>query len=232
VPDWDSTERSDSDEDAAWRDLVARFDSPVTAQEPVPWPEREDTSLAGADVMDAASSDAASSDADSSDAGSSDTASSDAASSGAASSGTGVSDAGGEDAAPQDPGRADAAPPASGGPPHVVIIRSANTASADWPAPTNRSGAAVPPESPFLAEEHFIPEPPPPLPKLDSMAKAAWLALFGGPGYLLLSTIFDWTLPGVAVFCAVAAFVAGVALLVFRLNDSDRGDSDDDGAVV
>jgi len=85
---------------------------------------------------------------------------------------------------------------------------------------------------PVEHEEHFIPEPPPPLPKLDPLAKASWLALFGGPGYLLLATALGWSIPGIAVFCAVAAFVAGVALLVFRLNDSDRNDDDDDGAVV
>ena len=77
-----------------------------------------------------------------------------------------------------------------------------------------------------------MPGPPPPLPKLDPLAKGAWLALFGGPGYLLLATALGWSIPGIAVFCAVAAFVGGVALLVFRLNDSDRDDSDDDGAVI
>ena len=39
VPDWDNTESRESDEDAAWRDLVARFEEPTTG--PVPWPERE-----------------------------------------------------------------------------------------------------------------------------------------------------------------------------------------------
>jgi hypothetical protein len=44
VPDWDSAERRDSDEDAAWRELVASFDAPVVADgERAPWPEREDT---------------------------------------------------------------------------------------------------------------------------------------------------------------------------------------------
>ncbi len=41
VPDWDNTESRESDEDAAWRDLVARFDAPTTTTEPAPWPERE-----------------------------------------------------------------------------------------------------------------------------------------------------------------------------------------------
>src|ERR1700731_3430120 len=42
VPDWDNTESRERDEDAAWRDLVARFDTPLTEQQPVPWPARED----------------------------------------------------------------------------------------------------------------------------------------------------------------------------------------------
>jgi hypothetical protein len=177
VPDWDSTERSDSDEDAAWRDLVARFDSPVAAQEPAPWPDRENTSSAP-EGSDGASV--------------------------AAGSGPESSGPGGE------------VPPKGGVPPKTVII----------------SASPAVPVSPPELDEHFVPEPPPPLPKLDPMAKGAWLALFGGPGYLLLATALGWTIPGIAVFCAVAAFVGGVALLVFRLNDSDRDDSDDDGAVV
>lgn len=41
VPDWDNTESRESDEDAAWRDLVARFDEPIISTGAVPWPERE-----------------------------------------------------------------------------------------------------------------------------------------------------------------------------------------------
>src|SRR6185437_4819892 len=41
VPDWDNTESRESDEDAAWRELVARFEEPVATTEPAPWPERE-----------------------------------------------------------------------------------------------------------------------------------------------------------------------------------------------
>src|SRR5512146_1948497 len=41
VPDWDNTESRESGEDAAWRELVARFEEPVATTEPAPWPERE-----------------------------------------------------------------------------------------------------------------------------------------------------------------------------------------------
>jgi membrane associated rhomboid family serine protease len=83
-------------------------------------------------------------------------------------------------------------------------------------------------------DEHFVPPPPPPLPSLEPLTKAAWAALFGGPAYLLIATAAGWSMPGIAVFCAIAAFVAGVALLVLRLNDSGPPSSgdDDNGAVV
>ena len=42
MPDWDNTESRESDEDATWRDLVARFETPTTTAGPVPWPDRED----------------------------------------------------------------------------------------------------------------------------------------------------------------------------------------------
>lgn len=107
------------------------------------------------------------------------------------------------------------------------------------PAPAAPAEAAAEPAAadraatgPAAEEDHYVPPPPPPLPKLDPVSKLAWLALFGGPGYLLVATAAQWSMPGLFVFIAVAAFVAGVALLVFRLNDSDRDDSDDDGAVV
>ena len=82
--------------------------------------------------------------------------------------------------------------------------------------------------------EHYVPPPPPPLPKLDSLAKGAWAALFGGPAYLVVATAAGWSVPGIAAFCAVAAFIAGFATLVLRMNDPGPGgpDDGDDGAVV
>ncbi len=83
-------------------------------------------------------------------------------------------------------------------------------------------------------EGHFVPPAPPPLPKLDSIAKGAWAALFGGPVYLVVATAAGWSLSGFAVFCAVAAFITGFAILVLRMNEPGPGgpDDGDDGAVV
>jgi len=79
----------------------------------------------------------------------------------------------------------------------------------------------------------FVPPVPPPLPSLDPVAKAAWTALFAGPGYLLIATVVGWVIPGWAAFLAVAAFVGGFATLVIRMGDKPPRDSGpDDGAVV
>lgn len=79
-------------------------------------------------------------------------------------------------------------------------------------------------------EGHFVPPPPPPLPSADPATKAAWLALFGGPLYLLIAAVLSWQVPGWVAFLAVAAFVGGFVTLVLRMGDDPR--DPDDGAVV
>jgi hypothetical protein len=83
------------------------------------------------------------------------------------------------------------------------------------------------------AEDHFVPPTPPPLPKLDPITKGAWLALFGGPVYLLIATAVGWEVSGLAAFLAVAAFVGGFVVLVLRMdNGGPRDSGPDDGAIV
>jgi hypothetical protein len=112
------------------------------------------------------------------------------------------------------------------------VIKPADPdARADEPAAAQPGEPAT--AEPDDADEHYIPPPPPPLPQLDSVAKGAWLALFGGPAYLLAATIAGWTIPAWAAFCGVAAFVGGFVTLVLRMSDEDRdGSGPDDGAVV
>jgi hypothetical protein len=82
-------------------------------------------------------------------------------------------------------------------------------------------------------EEHYVPPPPPPLPHLDSVAKGAWTALFGGPLYLLVATLVGWAVPGWAALLAIASFVGGFVVLVLRLGDGpSRGAGPDNGAVL
>src|SRR6201999_3176414 len=84
------------------------------------------------------------------------------------------------------------------------------------------------------AEEGLVAPGPPPLARLDPVTKGAWLGLFGGPLYLLISTAIGATISGLAAFLAVAAFVGGFVILVLRMDNGRPPDSgsDDDGAVV
>ena len=184
VPDNDAAGGSapGGGDDAAWLEIVARFETPGPEADDgaVPWPERED--LSGAVQV--------------------------------------------TQAGPETPASPDALPgdPATGTP-------------ALPGQPRNRTGAgsgprdSVAPDDP--ADEHFVPPPPPPLPKLDPVTKLAWLALFGGPCYLLIATAVGWAVSGLAAFLAVAAFVGGFAVLVLRMdNGGPRDSGPDDGAVV
>ncbi len=114
-------------------------------------------------------------------------------------------------------------PPLSGNPPLAMSSGSIGPGRGPRDAPI--------PEDP--ADDHYIPPPAPPLPKLEPVTKGAWLALFGGPLYLIIAHVLGWTVSGPAAFLAVAAFVGGFALIVFRMDSGppkDRGP--DDGAVV
>ncbi|MEV0615967.1 hypothetical protein AB0I81_21815 [Nonomuraea sp. NPDC050404] len=82
-------------------------------------------------------------------------------------------------------------------------------------------------------EGHYEPPPPPPLPKVDLPTKLAWVALFGGPAYLLVAAMASWHMEGWALFTAVAAFIGGFVALVVRMGDGPPNDSGwDDGAVL
>ena len=171
----------DGDE-AAWLDLIARFDAPAAGDGTAPWPERED--LAGPVHV-----------------------------------------------TPIAPEALPREPPAdpSGLPEHPSPRRQVPPDRQDAPQ------AASPGKSylDYLDEDHYVPPPPPPLPKLDPVTKGAWLALFGGPFYLLIATAAGWTVSGLAAFLAVAAFVGGFAVLVLRMDGGGPRDSGpDDGAVV
>lgn len=91
-----------------------------------------------------------------------------------------------------------------------------------------------PPRQPeYDPDEHFVPPPPPPIPRPDPITALSWLALFGGPAYLLVATMLDWSIPGWAAFLSAAGFVGGFVALVVRMGDEPPPDSGpDDGAVL
>jgi len=193
VPNGTSGNAAGDGEEAAWQDLVARFDAPGPADGATPWPDRED--LAGPvrvtptpppvkppmrppvrpPVL--------------------------------------------PDALPREPSGGLPAKPATQGPPWPPA--SAGPGPRDTAAPDD------------TADEHYVPPPPPPLPKLDPVTKGAWVALFGGPLYLLIATAVGGGVSGLAAFLSVAAFVGGFAILVLRMdNGGPRDSGPDDGAVV
>ncbi len=198
-----------SGDEAAWRDLIARFDVPAdpTGTE-VPWPARED-------LPDRVTS--------------------------AAEPGPGPAEqtVGGELA----PG----APESTPAPAEAAASAADPVANAEPPRPPVTSfyipvdrmrvirpagdpRAYTPPEE---EDEPYKPAPLPPPAKLDTASKAALAGLIGGPGYLLVASIFlHWTVSAEAAFIAVAAFVAGFVTLVVKLGDRSDRDGDDDGAVL
>jgi hypothetical protein len=253
VPDWDNTESRERDEDAAWRDLVARFDAPLAGQGPAPWPDREDMPAEPAPAADGVGGPDAARGAD----GRHRAAEADVE----AEPGRHAADGDhGRHAADAEHGRHAAAPDRGlHGPNGKHAPDGFRDESGETSGPGGRHGRpgadgprdpevvqvsrrirgpvarGVPADgTPAEDEEHFIPPAPPPLPKLDPMAKGAWVALFGGPGYLMVATAAGWSVSGLAAFCAVAAFVAGFAILVLRMHDPGPGgpDDGDDGAVV
>jgi hypothetical protein len=117
--------------------------------------------------------------------------------------------------------------PVLGGPP---TMPDQTLPDAPWPRLGPRDSRPV--DDP--AGDHYVPPVPPPLPRLDPVTKLAWLALFGGPLYLLISTATGATISGLAAFLAVAAFVGGFVILVLRMDNGRPPDSgsDDDGAVI
>jgi hypothetical protein len=78
---------------------------------------------------------------------------------------------------------------------------------------------------------HFVPPEPAPLPRPDAITLLAWIAVIGGPLFLVAGVIVGG-LPTWVAGAVVAAVVVGFVLLVARLPRRDETDPDDDGAVV
>jgi hypothetical protein len=209
-------------DEAAWRDLVARYDMPADgATTAVPWPDRENLTPRPPGQ------------------------------------GHGGPEHGGPERGRPERGRPEHSGPEHSGPEHsghepegaegaegrdghaspghgsearpdrTRVIRPAT------PPPRGSAPAPDPSAEAEDDDEHYVPPAPPPLPHLDPIAKGAWTALFGGPAYLVLTSLIGWTVPGWAALLAVMAFVGGFAVVVLRLGDGpSRGEGPDNGAVL
>ena len=230
----------ENDEEAAWLDLIANYDAPAAIEGGSPWPEREDlTEPDNAPIPGASQV----------------TRSPQTPESPQATGPFPISEPppGTRPAAPADPLAGPDQRPAPGGRqvpgtrpgPGANGFSGRNGQGGQGPGYGASGAAPVPgtppspagpdrpsPRGPESQEEHYFPPPPPPLPKLDPLSKGAWAALFGGPAYLLIATAVGWTVPAIAAFFAIGAFVGGFAILVLRMGDDRNGNGPDDGAVV
>jgi hypothetical protein len=198
-----------SGDEAAWRDLIAHFDDPAgPGLAEAPWPASENVpgSGTGSDLSSGRTtqSDAGSGRADADE---------------SASHGTGAGQAAGAGESP------DAGERQQG--PASVFLPSDRT-RVIRPAGDPRSYS--PPDE---EDERYVPAPLPPPRTLDPVSKAGWVAVIGGPAYLLIVGLFlHWSISATDAFIAVAAFVGGFVTLVVKLGDHSRRDDDDDGAVL
>jgi hypothetical protein len=204
-----------SGDEAAWRDLIARYDVPADTQvSDPPWPAREDLPRPAADGAEQAAAASARTELPGPDPTSPDAIKADLASA---------------DLINQDP--PDSADP--------IIMRDLPGGAASAYLPTDRTRiiryAGNPRDySPSEEEdEPYVSAPLPPPAKLDPVAKAAWVGVIGGPGYLLVVSLFlHMAVSATAAFVAVGAFVGGFATLIVKLGDRPPRDDDDDGAVL
>jgi hypothetical protein len=203
-----------SGDEAAWRDLIARFDDPTDESTDPPWPSSEDVAWPTPGDADPAGTGPASSDMPGADAASA-------------------------DSPKADPAGADVVNQGSAGDPVITRDDPSRLTGSYFPTDRTRiiryAGNPRDYRSPDEdgEDEPYAAEPLPPPTKLDPIAKAAWVGVIGGPGYLLVVSLFlHMAVSATAAFIAVAAFVGGFATLIVKLGDRSPRDDDDDGAVL
>jgi hypothetical protein len=102
-------------------------------------------------------------------------------------------------------------------------------AGRDWDGTSQIDDA----EAAVDAEEHFEPPDPGPVLGGDPLLTMAWFAAAGMPIFFFILLIAWRDAPTVLVEAAGVVFALGVAVLVWRMPNHRRDDSDDDhGAVV
>ena len=81
------------------------------------------------------------------------------------------------------------------------------------------------------ADDHFVPPPPPRVPRATPARALAWTGLFGVPAIVLVLMVASITLPGWLGLLLMVWFVGGFVFLVASMKPDDR-DGYDDGAVL
>jgi hypothetical protein len=108
---------------------------------------------------------------------------------------------------------------------------TARQAQPPLPEVTPAGEPALPEHVERYLDEHFVPEPPPPLPKLHGVTILAWALI----GLGVLMVVFHNSIPADfsqgSNLLAACAIVGGFFTLVYRMRDNDH-DDDGDGAVV
>jgi hypothetical protein len=196
-----------SGDEAAWRDLVARFDAPTDESTDPPWPSSEDVAWPTASGADPAGPHELSAEAASADAPTAEPA--------------------GDDVVNED----------SAGDPVITRDGPGGITGTYFPADRTRiiryAGNPRDYSASDEEDEPYVAAPLPPPTRLDPIAKAAWVGVVGGPGYLLVVSLFlHMAVSATAAFIAVAAFVGGFATLIVKLGDRSSRDDNDDGAVL
>ena len=99
----------------------------------------------------------------------------------------------------------------------------------DWEGTNQIDGA----EAAVDAEEHFEPPDPGPVLGGDPLLTMAWFAAAGMPIFFFILLVAWRDAPAALVEAAGVVFALGVAVLIWRMPNHRRDDSDDDhGAVV
>src|SRR3990170_4765565 len=102
------------------------------------------------------------------------------------------------------------------------------TAVGDVPEPPREPHPLVRDE-----EEHFVPDPTWPGPRLDLVSRLAWAGVLGGPLLALGAALASWSPPRLLLMLLVLGFVGGITTLVLRMKDRPpQDDGPDDGAGV
>ena len=122
-------------------------------------------------------------------------------------------------------------PVAPVGPPPAVSPETPREAPVVRPVTDGRPAAT--PHSDLVADdEHYVPPPAPPLPRLAPITRWALIGVTAGILALVLPVMIGLDLPVWTCALAVVAIVGGGAVMIARMGNGPRDLGGDDGAVV